>query len=289
LGFSGEDYGYAIDLGLPMHPTTSLFALDPVIKIESLWVGEQLKRARLIAERRGPLVRIRKETGEWRDGATELSSVDSMMTHCADPADGAELLILRERMREWRFYDLLRTDREAPARRPQIGTYTPVLASDGADLPAAIQTIVEIGDRDGLADSVNDAFPGGRLEVENVGGSFGLLMRQPGLLRPLKTAELSDGTLRYLLLIAALLSPRPPPLMVLNEPEASLHPSLLTPLARLIGHASQHTQIIIVSHARDLIEPLGHLAGCRQILLEKPLGETLVHNGETISWSWPER
>ena len=49
-------------------------------------------------------------------------------------------------------------------------------------------------------------------------------MRQHGLLRLLRAAELSDGTLRYLLLVAALLTPRPPPLLVLNEPETSLHP-----------------------------------------------------------------
>ena len=48
-------------------------------------------------------------------------------------------------MRDWRFYDHFRTDRDAPARRPQVGTYTPVLGSDGSDLPAAMQTIREIG------------------------------------------------------------------------------------------------------------------------------------------------
>ena len=56
-------------------------------------------------------------------------------------------------------------------------------------------------------------------------------MQQHGLLRPLKAAELSDGTLRYLLWIAALLTPRPPGLLVLNEPETSLHPDLLPALA----------------------------------------------------------
>jgi hypothetical protein len=57
------------------------------------------------------------------------------------------------------------------------------------------------------------------------------LPRQPPL-RRLSAAELSDGTLRYLLLVAALLTPRPPELLVLNEPETSLHPELLPALAR---------------------------------------------------------
>src|SRR5262249_54107156 len=44
LGFAGEDYGYAIDLGLPQ-PSSSLFSLDPQIKSESVWTGELLGRA----------------------------------------------------------------------------------------------------------------------------------------------------------------------------------------------------------------------------------------------------
>ncbi len=128
LGFSGPDYGYAIDLGLPQAPNRSAFARDPEIKLESVWTGELLGRANAFAERRGPLVRIRGETGAWRQTFHDLATVDSMMTHCAEPHDAVELLILRERMKQWRFYDQLRTDREAPSRRPQIGTYTPVLA-----------------------------------------------------------------------------------------------------------------------------------------------------------------
>ena len=89
-----------------------------------------------------------------------------------------------------------------------------------------------------------------------IGGYFEIEMRQHGLLRSLGAAELSDGTLRYLLLVAALLSPRPPPLMILNEPETSLHPDLLPALARLIAEASRQSQIIVVSHAAPLVSAL---------------------------------
>jgi predicted ATPase len=234
-------------------------------------------------------VRIRGETGEWTDNARQQAAIDSMMTHYADPRDGLELLLLRERMRGWRFYDQLRTDQEAPARRPQVGTHTPVLAGDGADLAASIQTIIEIGDRDGLDQSVGDAFPGAKLAVVASDGYFELEMRQHGLLRPLKAAELSDGTLRYLLLIAALLSPRPPPLMVLNEPESSLHPDLLDPLARLVTRAAARSQVILVSHAETLIAALEREAGCGRIVLEKQLGETIVRDRILPSWTWPSR
>jgi predicted ATPase len=286
LGFAGTDYGYAIDLGLG---TASPFLLDPEIKTESQWTGEALTRSNVFAARNGPSVRIRDDTGEWRQVLTQLAAFDSMMTHCSDPRQAPELLMLRERMRDWRFYDHFRTDRDAPARRPQIGTYTPVLGADGADLPAAIETIRAIGNPRELTAAISDAFPGATIEIGGSDGYFELQMRQHGLLRPLKAAELSDGTLRYLLLIAALLSPRPPDLMILNEPETSLHPDLLPPLARLIAQAAQRTQILVVSHAAPLVSALETIPQARRIGLEKQLGETLVDPDERPSWTWPTR
>jgi predicted ATPase len=288
LGFSGEDYGYAIDLGLPQ-PSSSQFARDPEIKAESQWTGETLSRANVFAVRNGPSVRIRGASGEWRQVFQQLAPFDSMMTHCSDPREAPELLLLRERMRDWRFYDHLRTDRDAPARRPQIGTYTPVLGSEGADLAAATQTIREIGSPAQLDNAIADAFPGASVEVVNTDGYFELEMRQNGLLRPLKAAELSDGTLRYLLLVAALLSPRPPALMILNEPETSLHPDLLPPLARLIRQASTRSQVVVVSHAATLLSELQAADDLKQIILEKQLGETVIQNEEAPTWNWPSR
>jgi predicted ATPase len=288
LGFSGKDYGYAIDLGLPL-PDSSMFSSDPQIKAESLWTGERLGRANAFALRNGPSVRIRDGNGEWRQAIQHLAPFDSMMTHCSDPREAIELLVLRERMRDWRFYDHMRTDPEAPARKPQVGTYAPVLASDGADLAAAVQTIVEIGDGRQMNDAIADAFPGGGIAVTTTGAYFEIEMRQHGLLRPLKASELSDGTLRYLLLVAALLSPRPPALMILNEPETSLHPDLLPALARLIIEASRRTQMIVVSHAQVLVTALDADPGSRQIVLEKTLGETVVQDYEPPSWTWPSR
>lgn len=288
LGFAGADFGYAVDLGLPdpTHP----FQRDPEIKVEAMWTGEMLGRANLFAERRGPLVSLRRaDSGEWRHASGELSAFDSMVTHCADPADGLELLLMRERMRNWRFYDNLRTDADAPARRPQVMTYTPVLASDGGDLAAAIATILAIGEREELEETIEDAFPGCQVLVQG-GDDHGVVeMRQPGLLRPLHVRELSDGTLRYLLLSAALLSPRPPDIMVLNEPEASLHPSLLAPLARLLVRASARTQIILVSHSERLIQGLRRDGGIEEIRLAKQLGETRAEDADPPRWVWPRR
>lgn len=288
LGFSSEDYGYAIDLGLPPPVPPSRFDRDPEIKIESLWAGLTLQRSNVFASRAGPSVRIRDEKGAWTQAITDLKTYDSMLTHCGDPRAAPELLNLRESMRAWRFYDHFRTDSDAPARRRQVGTRTPILASDGSDLAAAIGTIQEIGDIELLDSSIADAFPGGSIDVCETDGYFEIEMRQHGLLRPLKTSELSDGTLRYLLLIAALLTPRPPRLMILNEPETSLHPDLLPPLARLIVAASARSQIIVVSHAAELVASLREQGG-KQVVLAKELGETVVMDDTSLSWTWPSR
>ena len=214
-----------------------------------------------------------------------------MMTHCADPRHTPELLMLREEMRAWRFYDHFRTDSAAPARVPQIGTHTPVLSHDGTDLAAALQTIREIGDPDALDRAIDDAFPRARVDITHENGWFDVQMRQHGLLRPLRAAELSDGTLRYLLWIAALLTPRPPGLLVLNEPETSLHPDLLPALGRLIAGTAERSQVLVVSHAPTLIDALQALPECRSITLEKRFGETIIAGDDrpTVSWQWPAR
>ncbi|MES1150367.1 MAG: AAA family ATPase [Dongia sp.] len=296
LGFAGDAYGYAIELGLPIYPGNverhepSKFALDPEIKLEALWTGERPGRSNVLAERRGPGVRLRGEDGTWAQVETGLASYDSMMTHCADPRDGLELLVVRDRMRNWRFYDHLRTDSEAPARRPQIGTRTAALAGDGGDLAAAIQTIREVGARDAFEEAVGRAFPGHSVQAAVSGVYFELEMRQPGLLRPLKATELSEGTLKFLLLVTALLSPRPPELMVLNEPETSLHADLVPALARTIGEASARAQIVVVSHSGLLIRHLVADFVCHEIRLRKELGETQAEfDGDPALWTWPKR
>jgi energy-coupling factor transporter ATP-binding protein EcfA2 len=132
LGFADEDYGYAIDLGQPIPMKYSLFNNDPVIKAEALWVGECLRRSNEIATRSGPHVQVLTDSGARRTAVKDLADFDSVMTHAADPRETPEILAVRERMRAWRFYDHLRTDRDAPSRFPQIGTRTTTLSSDGA-------------------------------------------------------------------------------------------------------------------------------------------------------------
>ena len=290
LGFAGDEFNFAVDLGLPK-PPAGAFERDPEIKTEVIWSGVKLRPSAILVERRGPVVKIRDGQNGWTIVTYSLAGFDSMMTHCADPRNTPEMLMLREEMRAWRFYDHFRTDAAAPARLPQVGTHTPVLSHDGSDLAAALQTIIQIGDPDALAHAVDDAFPRGRVSVAIHDGLFEVEMQQHGLLRPLKAAELSDGTLRYLLWVAALLTPRPPGLLVLNEPETSLHPDLLPALGRLIADTAERSQVLVVSHATALIDALQQRPECRSIVLEKRLAETRLAGEESLGapWQWPVR
>jgi predicted ATPase len=296
LGFAGDDFGYAIDLGLPQ-PGQTAFGLDPEIKRECTWTGPALRPATLLSDRSRTAVRVRDPGGGWYE-PNAIRPYDSMLSEYADPQRAPELLALRERIRSWRFYDHIRADVDAPARTPRIGTRTPVLAQDGSDLPAALQTIREIGADGAVESAVDAAFPGSRVEiVTDASGRFTLALHQHGLLRGLGADELSDGTLRYLLWVAALLTPRPPDLLVLNEPETSLHPDLLRPLAELILAAAGGAQVVVVTHSRPLVSALevgAERSGTEQRTFElvKEFGQTGIAGQGMLDeppWHWPKR
>ena len=127
--------------------------------------------------------------------------------------------------------------------------------------------------------------------VTNTDGWVEVQMQQHGLLRPLKAAELSDGTLRYLLGLLRL-TPRPPSYWCWNEPETSPQPGLLPTVRSLIAAAAARSQIIVVSHAAGLIDTIQQQPDCHSILLGKTFGETKrVATEETVSpgWQWPTR
>jgi len=111
-------------------------------------------------------------------------------------------------------------------------------------------------------------------------GRFSFGLKMPGVIRALDARELSDGTIRYLCLLAALLSPRPPSLLALNEPESSLHPDLLEPLARLIVQASHNSQIWITTHSIALADYIESYSGIAPVRLNKINGETVVYEEE---------
>jgi predicted ATPase len=161
-------------------------------------------------------------------------------------------------------------------RRPQPGVWTEILSHDGTDLAAALQTIREDEGPARLDEAIEQIFPGSELHIIKQGSTFGLSLDMPGIMRPLEASEFSDGTLRYLCLLAALMSRSPAQLLVLNEPENSLHPSVLGPLAKLIIEASERSQVWVTTHSTKLAEILATADHAKSFVLEIVDGETSI-------------
>jgi predicted ATPase len=269
-------YSYAIEIGLRA-PTEAAFTVEPLIKEETLLLHRGPRQFSLL-ERRGPAVFVRDIEGRRAALDHELLASQTALAAIEDPPRFPDLYMLRRTMLDWRFYHDFRTDPEAPLRRPCLAVATPTLSSDAADLAAVLATLVYIRqDTHDLDQAVTDAFPGARLVVPGPGrtASFGMVFAEHPQ-RVFEADELSDGTLRYLGLMGALLAYRLPAFIALNEPEASLHPELLPPLARLIAKAAERTQIWVVTHSEPLAAALEEHAGAKPMTVIKRAGETWI-------------
>lgn len=253
---------YEMALGVPVD---GAFPGDPEVKEEWLWHAPRRRPSNTWMTREGPGARVLDRHGEWRTYAG-LDVSDTLLAQLDEPMLLPELHALRVALRGFRFYHSFRTDADSPLRVPQIGVRTPVLSSDGEDLAAALHTIRDVGDYPALAAAV-EAGLGATLDVQTYPFEVGLAV--PGLLRRLGARELSDGSLKYLALLAALHSPRPAALLVFNEPEASLHPQLLGPLAASLHRAAKESQVWVITHAEPLVRAIEALGEITRIELER--------------------
>lgn len=245
-----EELRYRLELGLPQ-PGMTAFRLDPLVKKEYLTFdgAELLERGNLSCV-------LRDDEGRRHEMAARLWPSESVLCQLVEPERFGVLGALQRELSGWRFHHAFRTDRDAPLRHPQPGVRTAVLHHDGRDLAAVLQTIRENGDDLALDRRVARAFPGSELAVAVEGARFHTTLTMPGVRRPLDARELSDGTLRYLCLIAALTSPRPPAFVAFNEPETSIHPRLMEPLAELLAEASELSQVLVTTHSVELADAL---------------------------------
>ena len=269
-----DDLVYELSFGLPV-PSASAFNLDPCMKEEHAWLITGGRRVRVM-ERSPGSATVRDADGNRRTFPFALDPAESILSELRDPAQFPELARLRQELLGWRFYHQFRTDPASPLRRAQPSVRTVALAHDGTDLAAALQTIREIGMGDDLQRAVADAFPGASVEVEGDATGMAVGLRMPDFHSPFAQHELSDGTLQYLCLLAALLTPRPAALMAFNEPEASIHPDLFPALARLITAASRRSQVWVTTHADRLADLLSVDGQGNVIRLQKVAGETHI-------------
>ncbi len=274
LKFGAElgDLTYTVEIGLPTKTEAAISLTEPLVKEEELVFTAG--RPVTLMKRRGPSVWLRDGEGKRHAFEHTLLASETALATFQDAAMFAELDAVRRALADWRFFHNFRTDAGSPIRRPPLAVTTPTLASDGSDMAAALVTRMVIDERVEIDAAIADAFPGASLDVAVEGGRVMLSMTIPDMPRPLAATEVSDGTLAYLCLVAALASYRLPGFIALNEPETSLHPDLIRPLARLIGRAAERTPVWCVTHAPDLADALEVEAGARPWVVCKQDGAT---------------
>lgn len=263
MGEAGITLRYAVEVGL-RYSTEAAFELEPLIKEERL-TARIGGRDVVMLERRNATLMLRNAEGRREMLDDDILSSETALSAIRDGGRYPELEAVRRELLGWRLYHDFRTDEASPLRQPCFAITTPTLSADAHDLAAVLATLALI--REDTADldtAIGDAFPGATLQAHAENGQCRIELRFPDMPRPFAAHELSDGTLKYLSLLAALMGYRLPPLIALNEPEASLHPSLLPPLARLIARAAQKSRIWIVTHseafAASLLEETGKKA-----------------------------
>lgn len=269
----GLPHSYEVAVGL-RRPTEAAFILEPLVKAERL-VVRQGRRDVVMMERKGPMVVLRDDNGRRETHKSAVLASETALAAFRDAARYPELEAVRREILEWRLYHDFRTDAGSRIRKPCHAITTPTLSADGHDLAAVLATLAVIRqDTSDLDAAIDDAFPGARLGAGDKGSLCEFNMTFPDMPRPFAAHELSDGTLKYLCLLGALMGYRLPPLIAINEPEASLHPSLLAPLARLIARAAARTRVWIVTHSDELARHLEEETGKRARRVVKSDGAT---------------
>ncbi|MFT6861662.1 MAG: putative ATPase [Akkermansiaceae bacterium] len=272
LDLKAVDFRWQLAFGLipsgPEDPT--LFKGDPDVKKET--------------------ISSEKDRYSRSSFAPDISNTESLVSFIRDHQGHALLSTVREQILSWRFYDDFRHDLDSPLRHPSPCAWSPVLSENGDNLAAALRTIQESGRDQELAQIIDLAFPDHLLEISGEGSHLEILWQQPFLSRPVKSRELSDGTLQFLALCAALLSPKPPSLLVLNEPENSLNPALYPALIKLIDHARQSSQVLIITHSDSLCESLvSELdASARRLAIQDGATRFIEDLGPKRVWNFEE-
>jgi len=256
-------FRYRIEAGL-RPPAAAGFAFEPQVKAEELTI-ETGRRPVTVMKRAGPAISVRGESGRMAEHPEQALTSETAIALIGDAGHYPEVGTFRRAVSQWRFFHGFRSDRDSALRQPCLAVTAPLLDEDGANMAAVFATLATTRqDTVDLDHAVAEAFGGAWLiipEPEEF-ASYGLAFPQFPK-RVFQPRELSDGQIRFLALAAALLSYRTPPLIALNEPEASLHPDMLPPLAAMIARAAGTSQLWIVTHSERLAREIEARCGVR--------------------------
>lgn len=114
-----------------------------------------------------------------------------------------------------------------------------------------------------------------RMTTVTSGGTVQFYLHESGFRTPIPATRLSDGTIRFIALLATLLSPSPPPLVCIEEPELGLHPDAVALFADLLVEASQWMQLVVTTHSDTLVSALTNQPAAI-VVCERPGAGTLL-------------
>jgi predicted ATPase len=189
----------------------------------------------------------------------DLLPDQSVLSQRRDPDQYPELTYLASKfsaIKLYREWDLGRyTSPRLPQKADQIEDF---LLEDASNLSLVINNLSHYNDMNRQLREHMQRFyePIEEVTTKISGGTVQLFIREKGMNEQIPATRLSDGTLRYLCLLAILLHPNPPSLVCIEEPELGLHPDILPTLAELLVNASQRMQIIVTTHSDILVSAL---------------------------------
>ncbi|MDE2905396.1 MAG: AAA family ATPase [Acidobacteriota bacterium] len=225
----------------------------------------------------GAAIVKRKAGADQRFARTDLDPGQTILSQRKDPHDFPEITYLGQQFDTIRIYREWSFGRQATARQPQSSDLpNDFLAEDTSNLalvlnrlrraPAVKKRLLEMAGKlyEGLTD----------FDVIVQGGTVQVFLEERGITVP--AARLSDGTLRYLCLLAILCDDEPPPLVCIEEPELGLHPDIMPTLAGLLREASTRCQLIVTTHSDVLVDALTEEPES-VVVCEKHDGQTRLH------------
>lgn len=192
------------------------------------------------------------ERALWRD---RLDTRQSILAQVTDPVKYPDLWSLASEYGQIHFHRGWVFGRDAAPRRPQPADLpTAYLLEDASNLGLILNKFRrDVPTKRALIASLQELFEGiTDFSVQIEGGTVQIFLEEEPW--TIAATRLSDGTLRWLSLLAVLLDPKPPPLVCIEEPELGLHPDLVHALARLLRSASERTQIVVTTHSEALVD-----------------------------------
>ena len=178
--------------------------------------------------------------------------------------------------RLYRSFQIYRMGNIDPAKQPQrTDLSSDYLIRDGTNLSAVLSRLMQRkGFRQKLIDKLKTFYSEFEdLRVTPEAGTQQIYFEEEDLYSSVPASRLSDGTIRWLSLLAILLDPDPPQLVCIEEPEIGLHPDIVVVLADLLREASKEMQLVVTTHSRTLVDGLSDTPE-NVIVCEKEQGST---------------